>query len=196
MAGSSLPRWRRWSFPGRWCRRAGPSMRAGRPIRKARSRSSIWPARWKSKAGTAVRSRSAARPTTACDRVDVTGSGRRTSIHVVTRSAHLWGSDGEAHLIVHVPAKSSLTVTLVSSDFKVTGVLGDLKVQTVSGKVSGEAGGDVRAATVSGNVRLKAPGRQVHRDPDHQRRYPADRRRRRGGHQYRQRHCRRSNSPT
>jgi hypothetical protein len=92
------------------------------------------------------------------DRVDVTGSGRRTSIHVVTRSAHLWGSDGEAHLIVHVPAKSSLTVTLVSSDFEVKGVLGDLKVQSVSGKVSGEAGGDVRATTVSGNVRMKAPG--------------------------------------
>ena len=75
------------------------------------------------------------------DRVDVTGSGRRTSIHVVTRSAHLWGSDGEANLIVHVPAKSSLMVTLVSSDFEVKGVLGDLKVQSVSGKVSGEAGG-------------------------------------------------------
>jgi hypothetical protein len=92
------------------------------------------------------------------DRVDVTGSGRRTSIHVVTRSAHLWGSDGEAHLIVHVPAKSSLTVTLVSSDFEVKGVLGDLKVQSVSGKVSGEAGSDVRATTVSGNVRMKAQG--------------------------------------
>lgn len=92
------------------------------------------------------------------DRVDVSGSGRRTSIHVVTRSAHLWGSDGEAHLIVHVPAKSSLMVTLVSSDFDVKGVLGDLKIQSISGKVSGEVGGDVHAATVSGNVRLKAPG--------------------------------------
>jgi hypothetical protein len=92
------------------------------------------------------------------ERVDVSGSGRRTSVHVVARSSHLWGSDGEAHLIVHVPAKSSLMVTLVSSDFEVRGVLGDLKVQSVSGKVGGEAGGDVRAATVSGNVRLKAPG--------------------------------------
>src|ERR1700723_869418 len=92
------------------------------------------------------------------DRVDVSGSGRRTSIHVVTRSAHLWGSGGEAHLIVHVPAKSSLTVTLVSSDFEVKGVLGDLKVQSVSGRVRGEVGGDVRATTVSGEVQLKAPG--------------------------------------
>jgi hypothetical protein len=92
------------------------------------------------------------------ERVDVSGSGRRTSVHVVTRSMHTWGSDGEAHLIVHVPAKSSLTVTLVSSDFEVKGVLGDLKVQSVNGKVSGEAGGDIRATTVSGNVHLKAPG--------------------------------------
>lgn len=91
------------------------------------------------------------------DRVDVSGSGRRTSIHVVTRSAHLWGAGGEAHLIVHVPAKSSLTVTLVSSDFEVKGVLGDLKVQSVSGNVKGEAGGDIRLATVSGNVHMKAP---------------------------------------
>ena len=47
--------------------------------------------------------------------------------------------------------------TLVSADFKVTGVLGSLKVQTVSGNVSGEAGGsDVGATTVSGEVHLTA----------------------------------------
>jgi hypothetical protein len=92
------------------------------------------------------------------ERVDVTGSGRRTSIHVVVGSSHVWGSGGEAHLIVHVPANSSLTVTLVSSDFEVKGVLGDLKVQSMSGKVRGEVGGDVRATTVSGEVHLKAPG--------------------------------------
>lgn len=89
-------------------------------------------------------------------RVDVTGSGSHTSIHVVSNKAHLWGSGGEAHLVVHVPAKSAVMATLVSSDFKVTGVLGDLKVQTVSGSVRGEVGGDVHAATVSGDVHLKA----------------------------------------
>ncbi len=90
------------------------------------------------------------------ERVDVTGSGSRTSIHVVSRSAHLWGSDGEAHLIIHVPAKSDVSATLVSSDFKVTGVQGDLKLQTVSGRVSGDVGGAVRAATVNGEVHLTA----------------------------------------
>jgi hypothetical protein len=90
------------------------------------------------------------------ERVDVSSAGNRTSIRVVSRSAHSWGSDGEAHLVVHVPAKSAVMAALVSANFKVTGVLGDLKLQTVSGSVSGEAGGDVRADTVSGDVRLTA----------------------------------------
>ena len=90
------------------------------------------------------------------DRVDVTSTGNHTSIHVVLRAAHAWGSDAEAHLIVHVPAKSGLTASLVSADFKVTGVLGDLKVQSVSGNLRGDADGNVRASTVSGDVRLTA----------------------------------------
>ncbi len=90
------------------------------------------------------------------ERVDVTGTGNRTSIHVVSRSSHAWGSDDEARLVVHVPAKSAVTVTLVSTDFKTAGVLGDLKLQSVSGNLSGDAGGDVHATTVSGEVRLNA----------------------------------------
>lgn len=89
-------------------------------------------------------------------RVDVTNMGTHTLIHVVSRSAHTWGSDSEAHLVVHVPAKSAVTASLVSADFKVTGLLGDLKVQSVSGNVRGDAGGNVRATTVSGDVRLTA----------------------------------------
>jgi len=90
------------------------------------------------------------------ERVDVTGAGNRTSIHVLSRSAHSWNSDNEADLVIHVPAKSRVSATLVSADLKITGVLGDLKLQTVSGNVGGDAGGDVRATTVSGNVRLTA----------------------------------------
>jgi DUF4097 and DUF4098 domain-containing protein YvlB len=90
------------------------------------------------------------------ERVDVTGAGNRTSIHVVSHSGHSWGMDSEARLLVHVPAKSAVMATLVSADFKVTGVLGNLKVQTVSGTVSGDVGGDVFATTVSGDVRLTA----------------------------------------
>jgi DUF4097 and DUF4098 domain-containing protein YvlB len=91
------------------------------------------------------------------ERVDVTSDGDRTSVHVVLRSQHFgFGSDGEAHLLVHVPADSSISTSLVSSDLKVAAVRGHLKVQTVSGNVSGEAGGNVHANAVSGNVTLSA----------------------------------------
>jgi DUF4097 and DUF4098 domain-containing protein YvlB len=90
------------------------------------------------------------------DRVDVTSAGNRTSIHVVSKANRSWGMDNEAHLFIHVPAGSAVMATLVSADFKVTGVLGNLKVQAVSGNISGDAGGDVDATTVSGNVRLTA----------------------------------------
>jgi DUF4097 and DUF4098 domain-containing protein YvlB len=93
------------------------------------------------------------------ERVEVTGNGDRTSIHVVLRSQHFlgFGSDGEAHLVVHVPVNSSVSTSLVSADLKVSAVRGDLKLQTVSGNVSGEAGGDVHANSVSGNVSFAAP---------------------------------------
>jgi DUF4097 and DUF4098 domain-containing protein YvlB len=89
------------------------------------------------------------------ERVDVTSAGSRTSIRVVSHS-HSWGVDGEARLVVHVPAKSAVNATLVSSGFKVTGVSGALTLQAVSGNVSGDVGGNVRATTVSGDVRLTA----------------------------------------
>ena len=89
------------------------------------------------------------------DRVEVTGAGNRTSIHVVSHTVHRWGADGEARLIIHVPARSALTVSLVSADFKTTGVQGDLKLQSVSGSVSGDVGGDVHASTVSGDLSFK-----------------------------------------
>jgi hypothetical protein len=90
------------------------------------------------------------------ERVDVSSAGRRTSIRVLSRSNHSWGSDGEAHLVIHVPARSRLTATLVSADFKVSGVLGDLKLQAVNGSLSGDAGGDLHASTVSGDIRMTA----------------------------------------
>ena len=90
------------------------------------------------------------------ERVDVTSSGNRTTIRVVPRGRMSWGSDGEAHLVLHVPAKSAVMASLVSSDFKVSGLLGMLKVQTVSGNVAGDAGGDVNATAISGDIRLTA----------------------------------------
>ena len=90
------------------------------------------------------------------DRVSVTGDAAHVSVQVITRQNRLWGSDGSAHLLVHVPAKSAVSVTLVSADFSVGGLLGDLKLQSVSGEVKGEVGGDLRAGSVSGNIHLNA----------------------------------------
>jgi DUF4097 and DUF4098 domain-containing protein YvlB len=90
------------------------------------------------------------------ERVDVSSAGKRTSIHVVSRSAHGWGSEGEANLVVHVPQKSAVSASLVSADCKLKGVQGSVKLQSVSGRITAEAQGDVRATTVSGEVQLTA----------------------------------------
>ena len=90
------------------------------------------------------------------ERVDVTGAGNHSSIRVLARSSHGWGSDDEAHLVIHVPAKSAVTATLVSADLKITGVVGNVKLQSVSGNLSGATGGGVRATTVSGDVKFTA----------------------------------------
>lgn len=95
------------------------------------------------------------------ERVDVTSAGTHTSIHVVSHSVRSWGSDGKAHLIIHVPAKSMVSASLVSADFKVSGLSGDLKLQGVSGDVSGEVGGDVRASMVSGDIQIIGGGGDV-----------------------------------
>jgi hypothetical protein len=88
------------------------------------------------------------------ERVDVTSSANRTSIRVVLPSANNWGGDSEAHLKIRVPQKSALEVSLVSSDLRIGGVSGSQHLQTVSGDIAGEAGGDLQVNSVSGDVRL------------------------------------------
>lgn len=97
------------------------------------------------------------------ERVDVAGGGDRTTIHVILRSQHFlgFGSEGDARLVIHVPVNSSVSTSLVSADLKVASIRGDLKLQTVSGNVSGEAGGDVHANSVSGNITLTAAAAKV-----------------------------------
>ena len=91
------------------------------------------------------------------ERVEVTGGGNRTSVRVVLPSGQHWGMrDGEAHLLVRVPANSSVSASLVSSDLKISAVRGALELRSVSGNISGEGGGDVRANNVSGDIRFTA----------------------------------------
>jgi hypothetical protein len=91
------------------------------------------------------------------ERVDVTGDGNRTSIRVVLpRGAHWNMNDGDAHLVIHVPTNSSVSASLVSSDLKVSAVHGALELRTVSGNISGDGGGDLRANDVSGDIHFTA----------------------------------------
>jgi Putative adhesin len=90
------------------------------------------------------------------ERVDLSGEAGRTLVQVVLRSGSNWGASGEAHLTVRVPAKSPVVANLVSSDLKVSALQGELQVQTVSGDVRGEVGGDVHANAVSGDIQLTA----------------------------------------
>jgi DUF4097 and DUF4098 domain-containing protein YvlB len=91
------------------------------------------------------------------ERVDVTGDANRTSIRVVLPSGQHWHmSDGEANLVIHVPVNSSVSATLVSSDLKISAVRGALELRSVSGSITGEGGGDVRANDVSGDIHFTA----------------------------------------
>jgi hypothetical protein len=91
------------------------------------------------------------------ERVDVTSEGNHTSVRVILPRGPNWGMrDGSAHLIIHVPTNSSITASLVSSDFKISAVHGTLDLRTVSGSIGGEGGGDLHANSVSGDIRLAA----------------------------------------
>lgn len=91
------------------------------------------------------------------ERVDVTGDSNRTSVRVVLPKGMHWNmNDGDAHLVIHVPAMSSVYASLVSSDLKVSAVHGALELRTVSGNISGEGGGDLRANDVSGDIHFTA----------------------------------------
>ena len=116
------------------------------------------------------------------DRIDLTASGTHVTLRVVEKKLSMgWGKDAGAHLVVHVPAKSSLDVSLVSADLKLAGLTGDGHIQTVSGDVRGESAGnrlelntvsgdvmltarnahDLRLKTVSGDLMLTGPGGEV-----------------------------------
>lgn len=94
------------------------------------------------------------------ERVDVTSTGSRTSVHVVRKDHGIsfgWhGDGGEANLVVHVPAGSSLTATLVSADLSVAVVSGKQELHTVSGDVKTQAQRELRVQTVSGEVHATA----------------------------------------
>jgi DUF4097 and DUF4098 domain-containing protein YvlB len=95
------------------------------------------------------------------DRVEVTSKDSMASIHVVTQKHWHMGMGEETRLVIHVPSQSAVSVSLVSCDLQVHGLQGDARIQTVSGDVSGEVGGDLHFNGVSGDVRLRAPAAKI-----------------------------------
>lgn len=95
------------------------------------------------------------------ERVDVASSGNRTTVRVVLPRGNNGGGDDdeyEAHLKIRVPQKSQLEVSLVSADLRMAGVSGAAHLQTVSGEINGDGGGDLEVASVSGDIHLSAHG--------------------------------------
>ena len=91
------------------------------------------------------------------ERVDVTTSANRTTVRVVLPNGSSWLGEGAAHLKIRVPQNSSLEVSLVSADLRISGVGGNQHLQTVSGDIEGDVGsGDLQVNTVSGDVHLTA----------------------------------------
>jgi DUF4097 and DUF4098 domain-containing protein YvlB len=107
------------------------------------------------------------------DQVEVTGeigpkveeliferSGDKVTIKVkVPRKS---GRGIESHLRVQVPAGSSIDVGTVSADIEVTGVLGEQKLEAVSGDIETDCDdADVSAGTVSGDVIIRGNGKDA-----------------------------------
>ena len=67
---------------------------------------------------------------------------------------------GKQALSIHVPMKSTVSVTLVSGDIKVSGISGDANLRSVSGNISGQVGGNLRADTATGTIHMATPGAQ------------------------------------
>jgi hypothetical protein len=90
------------------------------------------------------------------ERVAVTTGGSRSTIRVIPHSGSAHGGGNAARLTVHVPTKSAVTITSVSADLTLGSLQGNVRLQTVNGDVTGAVGGDFRATTVSGSVRVTA----------------------------------------
>lgn len=89
-------------------------------------------------------------------RVHLSHSGDKVSVNVAP--AGLTGrSSGEVHLVVHVPAGSSVSTALVNADLKVQRLSGDARLRTISGDIAGSVDGNLAVNTVTGAVNLAAP---------------------------------------
>ncbi len=97
----------------------------------------------------------------AVEKVELSGSGSHTTLHVTapkesTGYSDSWGFDPKAvDLTVQVPEHSSLAAELVSADLSVQGIDGDQDLHSVSGDVKSKAARQLRVRTVSGDMQLQ-----------------------------------------
>jgi hypothetical protein len=91
------------------------------------------------------------------ERIDVVTEGRRTRIKVVIARRNV--SDGEAYLEVRMPETSDLEVSTVSAEIETNGVLGRLRLKSVSGNLETDLGSEAELNTVSGDVTLRGRGK-------------------------------------
>jgi DUF4097 and DUF4098 domain-containing protein YvlB len=91
------------------------------------------------------------------ERVDLSTSSDHATVRVVLPTASVWGGDTSVDLVVHVPRKSVLTVSLVSADLKTRDLAGEQRLRTVSGSIDAAIARDAHISSVSGNVKLNAP---------------------------------------
>ena len=88
------------------------------------------------------------------NRVRINAHSGRTVIDVLP-------GGGKQALAIHVPTRSPLSVTLVSADIKVHGISGEANLRSVSGNISGDVGGNLRANTATGYIHMAAPAARM-----------------------------------
>jgi DUF4097 and DUF4098 domain-containing protein YvlB len=88
------------------------------------------------------------------ERLEFTSSGGRAEVRVILPKKNTYRGDGDADLVIRVPARSAVTTNVVSADYSSRGVSGRQQVQSVSGNVEADVGPDSRINSVSGDVRV------------------------------------------
>jgi len=90
------------------------------------------------------------------ERVDLNATGDHASIRVVLPASSIWGGDNSADLVIHVPRKSLVKVSLVSADLATHELLGEQRLRTVSGNIDATVARDAKINSVSGRVHVIA----------------------------------------
>lgn len=90
--------------------------------------------------------------------LDISGSGRRTSISVDATNPHGVRSDLE----LHVPAASKVTIDSFGAQIRVSDVTGSVAAETVNGSIVIAGGArDVTVSSVNGSVEVSGPSQRV-----------------------------------